>query len=212
MNTVLIANPKGGCGKTTLAVNLAGYFARQGLRVILSDLDRQGSALRWLTRRPPRLPTIHPWNGRSDLPFDFGFTPDVVILDAPAGMHGDRLKIAVKHVDQVLIPVQPSPFDMDTAGEFIDLLTDLKKVRRGRCPLALVGSRVNSRTLSASHLESFFGTLDLPVLGQIRDAQIYVQMASEGTTLFDLPQHRVARDLEQWAGILRWLSQDEPKV
>ena len=207
MKTVLIANPKGGCGKTTLAINLAGYFARQGLRVILSDLDRQCSALRWLARRPARLPTIHAWDGHGEHGLNFDFEPEVVILDAPAGLHGERLKIAIKHVDQVLIPVQPSPFDMDTTGEFLGLLTDLKKVRKGKCPLALVGSRVNTRTLSATQLQTFFSNVDLPVLGLIRDAQIYVQMAVEGTTLFDLPHHRVARDLEQWQGILEWLRQ-----
>jgi len=209
MKTILIANPKGGCGKTTLAINLAGYFARQGQRVILSDLDRQRSASHWLARRPARLPTIHPWDGRNEQELDFGFKPEVVILDAPAGMHGDRLKIAVKHVDQALIPVQPSPFDTESTGDFITLLGELKKVRKGKCPLALIGSRVHSRTLALEQLQDFFRTLDLPVAGLIRDAQIYVQMALDGTTLFDLPRWRVAKDLEQWRGILQWLEQAE---
>jgi chromosome partitioning protein len=207
MKTVLIANPKGGCGKTTLATNLAGYFARQGQRVILSDLDWQHSALHWLARRPKHLPTIHPWDGSSERGFDFDFEPEVIILDTSAGMRGERLKIAVKQVDQVLIPVQPSAFDIDTTGKFLTLLADLKKVRKGKCPLALIANRVNDRTLAAAQLKSFLNTLELPVLSLIRDTQIYVQMAAEGTTLFDLPRYRVVRELEQWRGILQWLGQ-----
>lgn len=202
MKTFLVANPKGGCGKTTLAINLAGYFARQGRRVVLSDLDRQRSALGWLARRPAHLPTIHPWDGKDA--FGFDLDPEVVILDAPAGMRGDRLKTAVKHVDRVLIPVQPSPLDMEAADDFLELLTELKRVRKGKCHLALIGSRVNTRALSAGQLEAFFRRLELPVVGQIRDAQVYVHMATEGTTLFDLPRYRVARDLRQWRTVLEW--------
>jgi chromosome partitioning protein len=137
---------------------------------------------------------------------DFELEPDVIIVDAPAGMHGQRLKTAVKHVDQVLIPVQPSPLDMNTTDDFINLLSELKRVRKGKCPLALVGSRVHRRTLSTGQLQTFFDKLDLPVLSLIRDAQIYVQMAKEGTTLFDLPRYRVSRDLQQWRGIIAWLT------
>lgn len=205
MKTVLVANPKGGCGKTTLAINLAGYFAHRGQYVVLSDLDRQQSALNWLGRRPAQLPLIHPWNARKHEDPDFELEPDVVIVDAPAGMHGQRLKTAVKHVDQVLIPVQPSPLDINTTDDFVNLLSELKRVRKGKCPLALVGSRVHRRTLSAGQLQAFFEKLDLPVLSLIRDAQIYVQMAKEGTTLFDLPRYRVSRDLQQWRGIIAWL-------
>lgn len=205
MMTILIANPKGGCGKTTLAINLAGYFARRGRCVVLSDLDRQQSARAWLSRRSAELPVIHAWDARKEGSPDFDFEPEVVILDTPAGMRGQRLKTAVKHVDRVLIPVQPSPLDMHTTDDFVELLLELKRVRKGKCPLALVGSRVHGRTLSAGQLQAFFDRLDLPVLSLLRDAQIYVQMALEGTTLFDLPHYRTARDLVQWRGITEWL-------
>lgn len=205
MKTILIANPKGGSGKTTLAVNLAGYFARQGRMVVLSDLDRQQSARRWLARRPARLPAIHAWDGRQNDGFPFHLHPEIVIVDTPAGIHGQRLKVAVRHVTQVLIPVQPSPLDMDSSGDFLYLLQELKRVRKGKCPLAVVGNRVHPRTLAAGRLEAFFAALELPVLGLVRDTQLYVQMAADGTTLFDQPRHRVLRDLEQWRGIVAWV-------
>lgn len=205
MRTILIANPKGGCGKTTIAINLAGYYARRGRRVVLVDLDRQGSALGWLHRRPPELPAIHPWDARARPELDFPFIPEVVVLDAPAGLRGARLKTAVGHVDRALIPVQPSPFDMDATGDFLDMLAELKRVRKGRCPLALVGNRVDDRTVAAGQLRHWLGDLDLPVLALLRNAQVYVQTARDGLSLFDLPRHRVARDLEQWRGILDWL-------
>lgn len=207
MKTFLVANPKGGCGKTTIAINLAGYFARRGQRVVLSDLDRQRSALGWLARRPAHLPTIHPWDGRDAKGFGSELDPEIVILDAPAGMRGERLKIAVKHVDRVLIPVQPSPLDMEAADDFLAFLMELKRVRKGKCHIALVGSRINSRALSAGQLEIFFRRLELPVVGQIRDTQVYVHAAAEGSTLFDLPRYRVARDLKQWRNILKWVDE-----
>lgn len=206
MKTLLVANPKGGCGKTTIAVNLAGYYARRGRRVLLSDLDRQRSALSWLGRRPARLPTIHPWDGCRGAGFDF--EPEVMIVDAPAAMRGARLKAAVKDADRVLIPLQPSPLDMAAAEGFLALLGELKRVRRHKTHLALIASRINPRTLSAAQLEEFLQQMELPVVGRIRDAQIYVHLAAEGITLFDLPRHRVARDLEQWRELLSWLQDD----
>lgn len=156
MKTILVANPKGGCGKTTLAINLAGYFAVQGQRVILADLDRQGSATSWLARRPQQAPPIQGWEGRDAGSFDFDVTPDVVILDAPAGLHGERLKTAVKHVEQVLIPVQPSPFDTDATGEFIALLAEIKQIRKHKCAPAVIGNRIHRRTLALNRLQIFW--------------------------------------------------------
>jgi chromosome partitioning protein len=205
MDTILVANPKGGCGKTTIATNLAGYFARQGQRVVLSDLDQQRSALTWLARRSEHLPNIQGWDGHKEKGFDDKTDPEVVIMDAPAAMRGERLKSAVKQVDKVVIPVQPSPFDTTVSADFLSLLAELKQVRKGKRPLALIGNRVNSRTLAMGQLQQFFNELELPVLGLLRDAQIYVHMALDGTTLFDLPHHRTARDVKQWQELIAWV-------
>ncbi|MDX1656635.1 MAG: ParA family protein, partial [Candidatus Competibacteraceae bacterium] len=184
-----------------LAVNLAGYFARRGRRVLLSDLDPQRSALDWLARRPAQLPLIHPWDGSGSLPLE----PQVVIIDSPAALEQGRLKSAVKHVDRVVVPVQPSPLDIEASGRFLETLLELKKVRKGKVPVALVGNRVDPRTVSARELEGFLGRLELPLLGLLRESQLYVHTAREGSTLFDLPRYRVIRDLNQWRGILAWL-------
>lgn len=205
MKTILVANPKGGCGKTTLATNLAGYFAGQGRRVALADLDRQGSAAGWLARRPRRAPPIQGWEGRDAGALDFDEPPEVVILDAPAGLHGERLKTAVKHVGEVLIPVQPSPFDMDATGDFIALLAEIKRIRKHKCAPAVIGNRIHRRTLALNRLQTFLDSLQLPLLGLIRDAQLYVQLAADGLTVFDPPAQRMAPYLDDWQGVIRWL-------
>ncbi len=208
MKTVLIANPKGGCGKTTIATNLAGFLARQGERVILSDLDRQSSSLRWLQRRPARLPRIHAWKGRGGHAFDFRFVPDWIVLDGAAGMRGDRLKTAVRHVDRILVPVLPSPLDTEASEDFLDLLAELKRVRKDKVKVALVGNRVDRRTLSAEYLAEFFDRIDLPVLTNLRETQAYVRTALTGATLFDLPRYRSRRDRAEWQPIIEWLNDD----
>ncbi len=205
MRTVFVANPKGGCGKTTIATNIAGHYARHGKRVLLSDMDRQQSSLRWLERRPPSLPRIHWWDGRGQKPFSYRFVPDWVVLDGPAGMRGERLKSAVRHVDHVLIPVMASVLDMEASEDFLRLLSELKRVRKERCRLALVGNRVNRRVLSARDLDAFFAQFDLPVLTLLRDTQNYVRAAADGMSLFDLPVYRARRDRGEWEPIFDWL-------
>lgn len=205
MSTILIANPKGGCGKTTIATNLAGFLARKGKRVVLSDMDRQESSSRWLQRRPPELPRIHPWNGRKEKAFEFDFIPDWVVLDAPAGFHGDRLKTAIRNVDRVLVPILPSMPDMEASKDFLDLLQEFKRVRKDRCKIALVANRVNQRVLAARVLDEFLSELDLPVLTHLRDTQNYVQVVAAGQSLYDLPFYRSRRDRAEWEPIIKWL-------
>lgn len=205
MQTIVIANPKGGSGKTTLAINLAGYFARRGLRTGLYDLDRQRSTLRWLARRPHELPTIVGIDAHASDTLEAADGIELAVVDAPAGLRGDRLKEVVRQADRVLVPVHPSPLDMEAADDFLGLLADMKRVRKGRCMPALLGSRVNARALSTQQLDAFFRQFELPVLAMIRETQLYVQMALSGTTLFDLPPHRAARDLADWQPLLDWL-------
>jgi len=205
MKTVLVANPKGGCGKTTISTNLAGYFARQGARVILSDLDRQGSSLRWLERRPDKLPRIHGWKGRGRHGFHFQFVPDWLVMDSAAGARGERLKTAVAHVQRIIVPVMPSPLDTEASEDFLDLLSELKRVRKEKVKVALVGNRVDRRTLSAEHLDQFFHATELPVLTCLRETQAYIRTALTGVTLFDLPPYKSKRDRGEWQPILDWL-------
>jgi len=201
MKSILIANPKGGSGKTTLATNLAGYFASVGRQVLLADLDRQQSAAGWLKRRPPHLPTIHNHMTRKQT-----VEADWMVIDSPAGLHGEKLTAAVKLAELVIVPVQPSAFDMMATGDFLRVLREVKAVRKEKSQVAMVGMRVDSRTRSAAELAEFLLAVEFPVLTYLRDTQLYVQCANEGVSLFDLPPSRAARDTEQWQPLLDWIA------
>lgn len=204
MKSILVVNPKGGSGKTTLATNLAGFFAWRGDVVTLGDLDRQQSSLHWLSIRSPRLPVIQAWDARDG---ELGKPPkgtDYLILDAPAGIHGKELSNALRHADKVLVPVQPSLFDMWAVAEFFDVLREHKAVRRHAVEIGVVGMRVDPRTRAAATLQHFFGKYELPVIAWLRDTQVYVQAAALGETLFDLPRSQSERELEQWLPLVDW--------
>lgn len=204
MRTVLIANSKGGCGKTTIATNLAGYFASRGRRVILSDLDRQQSALGWLKRRSKKLPRIHGVDGRNQSSNDPG--AEWTVIDSPAGFHGEKLSDTIKLADWIIVPMQPSAFDIGATSDFLDALREEKAIRKERAFVAMVGTRVDSRTRASATLNEFLQDTGFPVLTCLRNAQVYVQAAEQGTSLFDLRPSLVARDMEQWAPLLNWLA------
>ncbi|MBE2260320.1 MAG: ParA family protein [Candidatus Accumulibacter sp.] len=205
MKSFLIANPKGGSGKSTLAINLAGHLARSGHRVMLGDVDRQQSSREWLRLRPKLLPNIRSWEiepGKTARP-PKGTTH--VVLDTPAALHGKALDNVVKHVNRVLVPVQPSLFDMLATRHFLEALLAEKVVRNEQAFVAVVGMRVDPRTRAASELERFLEKFDLPVLTFLRNTQLYVQTTLNGMTMFDLSPSRAARDLEQWQPIIDWV-------
>jgi chromosome partitioning protein len=197
VRTVLVANPKGGSGKTTLATNLAGYFATRGRRVILSDLDRQQSALGWLNRRPHKLPLIHGVDGRKDKHGDPG--AEWTVIDSPAGLHDEKLTEAVKRAEWVIVPIQPSAFDIGATRDFLEELREEKAVRKERVSVAMVGMRV------AVSLNKVLQPVGCPGLTCLRDAQIYAMAAEQGASLFDIRASLVTRDLQQWAPLLHWL-------
>ncbi len=205
MKSFLIANPKGGSGKSTLATNLAGYFAQGGARVMLGDIDRQQSSREWLTIRPETLPPIRGWSAERDQPLRPPKDTTHVVLDTPAGLHGKALEKALRQVSKVIVPVQPSLFDILATRDFLEILLQEKTVRKEKTFVAVVGMRVDARTRAASELERFLSSWDLPVLGHVRDSQLYVQLAARGMTLFDLPESRVGRDIELWRPILEWI-------
>ena len=210
MKRLMIANPKGGVGKSTLATNLAGYFARAGHPVMLGDIDRQQSSRAWLRQRSPALPAIGTWEldpqdpGRAHPPR--GTTH--VVLDTPAGLHGKRLSQILKQVDRVIVPVQPSMFDILATRAFLDELLVEREIRKHHAFIGVVGMRVDARTRAAAELERFLDSLGLPVLTHLRDTQNYVQVAAHGMTLFDLSPARAAQDLAQWQPLLAWAEQD----
>jgi len=201
MQAILIANPKGGSGKTTLSTNIAGYLAARGQRVVMLDLDRQKSATQWLTNRPFELPIIdlfQPAGGKAN-------AADWLVIDSPAGLHGKNLEHALKLVSKVIVPISPSLFDIQASREFLEILGKEKVIRKGKIFVGVVGMRMSPHTRAATTLEQFIAGLDLPVLAYLRETQVYVNAAFEGKTLFDLPPSLAERELEQWAYLLNWL-------
>ncbi len=206
LQSILIANPKGGAGKSTLATNLAGWLARQGHQVMLGDIDRQQSSREWLKLRHPALPPITGWNIEPGQPARPPWGTTHAVLDTPAGLHGKKLVQVLKLVDRVIVPLQPSLFDILATRAFLDVLLEEKTVRRHDKFVAVVGMRVDARTRAAQELERFLMMQGLPVLTLLRDTQNYVQVAAHGMTIFDLPASRAARDWEQWQPIFDWLA------
>lgn len=204
MKSFLIANPKGGSGKSTLATNLAAALACQGHQVMLGDIDRQQSAREWLKLRPPGLPLISSWEINPGAPARPPRETTHVVLDTPAGLHGKKLAQVLKLVQRVIVPLQPSLFDILATKDFLDELLEEKAVRSHAAFIAVVAMRVDERTRAALQLERFLDTLGLPVLTHLRDTQLYVQAAAHGLSIFDLPASRAERDWAQWQPILQW--------
>lgn len=203
MPIVVVANPKGGVGKSTLSTNIAGYFASQERDVVLGDADMQQSANLWLSLRPQTARRILPWK----------FDPDALtkppkgaghaVLDTAAGLHGRNFKDMMKLADKIIVPLQPSVFDIFAMRAFLDELAQNRHVMKVQ--IGIVGMRVSERTIAADKLRSYVSELDLPVLGFVRDTQNYIHLAAAGLSVFDVAPSRVERDLLQWQPICEWL-------
>jgi len=204
MPVIVVANPKGGVGKSTLATNVAGCLAALGHSVMLGDVDRQQSSRQWLASRPPQLPAISGWDVAEDEIVRPPKGTTHVVLDTPAGLHGKRLDAVMKIADRLLIPLQPSLFDIRATHAFV---AELRAHRRGHeVKMGLVGMRVREHTRANEQLQHYLGTLPLPVVAWLRDTQNYVQLAARGLTLWDVAPSRVERDLEQWAPLAAWVA------
>jgi chromosome partitioning protein len=206
MQKIMVLNPKGGCGKTTLATNLASFFAQQGGKVALADFDPQGSSIDWLAVRPAERPTIYHVSldeDRDKLLLPLGM--DCVIMDAPAAVHGKELKRHVKRAQTLLIPVLPSPIDIRAAARFVEELLLVGRVSRQETRIAVVANRVKEHTLIYHTLQRFLNSLDIPFLTTLRDSQNYIRAAERGLGVGELPPALAAPDVEQWQPILKWL-------
>jgi chromosome partitioning protein len=206
MPVIVVANPKGGVGKSTLSSNMAGYFASQGHAVMLGDVDRQQSSRLWLTLRPATLPAIQSWDVSKDQIARPPKGTTHIVLDTPAGLHGKGLEAVMKLADKVIVPLQASVFDIYATQDFISDLAERK--RADRTQLAVVGNRIKDHTKATEHLTAFLQTLDVPLLSLLRDTQNYAHLAAHGLSLWDVAPHKVEKDLTQWAPVLTWLNQD----
>lgn len=211
MRSVLILNAKGGCGKSTLATNLAGYYASKGRRVVLADFDPQESALDWLAARPaerPAITGIAAWRDGFRVPRD----ADWVIIDSPAAVKGRELSGLVRRADSILMPLLPSPMDVRAANHFIAELNAVRKVVNREVRVATVANRIREHTLATAELEDYLARFSLPngrpfpFLAGLRATQNYVWAAERGLSIFEFAPVKTLPDREQWVRILRWLS------
>lgn len=203
MPVIVVANPKGGVGKSTLSTNVAGCLAAAGHSVMLGDVDRQQSARQWLALRPAQCPPISGWDVEAEHVVRPPKGTTHVVLDTPAGLRGKRLDAVLKIADRLLIPLQPSLFDIQATHAFVH---ELRAHPRGHeIALGLVGMRIREHTIANDQLQHYLATVPVPVVAWLRDTQNYVHLAARGLTLWDVAPSRVERDLEQWAPLAAWI-------
>lgn len=212
MRSILVLNPKGGCGKSTIATNLAGYYAERGKRVVLADFDPQGSSMDWLAARPSDRPPIRgiaAWEEPLRTPRD----TEYLIMDSPAAVHDARvLGDYLRRAQSVILPLLPSPMDIRAATRFIAELMELRRVVNLEVKLASVANRVRDHTLTALSLSEYLESLrlpdghKLPFLAVLRASQNYAHAAERGLSIFEFARATTLPDREQWMPILRWLN------
>ena len=218
MQRIIVINTKGGCGKTTIATNLASMYASQGLATALMDYDPQGSSTRWLKLRPKDKESIHGINAnqrqslQSTRTWQMRIPPETerLIIDAPAGVTGEALHSFVQRVDTILIPVLPSPIDIHSATAFIKDLLLIGKVRNLGVRVGVIANRTRKNTLVYQSLERFLGSLNLPFVTTLRDTQHYVHAFERGIGIQEMWDKRVEQDKISWVPIMNWLEDIHP--
>lgn len=209
MPVIAVVNRKGGSGKTTLATHLAVSCAADGAAVMLADVDRQQSTQAWLRRRARQRVTLRSViKGRAVEPNTVIRPPSGyahVVLDTPGGLRGFDLMRVVMYADAIVMPVGSSVFDRESTADCYAELQKLPRVASGRCKVAAVGMRLDTRTRADELLRDWAAALQLPFIGVLRDTQAYVRCVERGLTLFDLPAAKVEADMRQWRPILDWL-------
>jgi chromosome partitioning protein len=216
MQRILILNPKGGSGKTTIATNLASYFASQGDRPLLSDNDPQASSTRWLKKRKPDQPFIHgvaafERNSRMTRAWQMRIPPDAghVVVDTPAAVPAQEMPDMTKDADAIIVPVLPSDIDIHACSKCIADLLLIAKVRRDEYRIGVVANRVKRNTVIYQSLMRFLETLRIPVIATLRDSQNYVRAAEQGVGLHEMRRYVVEQDLADWEPMLAWLKAKE---
>ncbi|GAB4396769.1 MAG: ParA family protein [Rhodoferax sp.] len=204
MPVLVVANPKGGVGKSTLATHVAAYWATQGHATMLGDVDRQQSSRHWLGLRPETAATVLTWAVDRDAVAKPPKGVTHVVLDTPSGLRGKRLEGVLKRAHRVLVPLQPGVFDRAATLEFLAELAHYARAS-GRLKVALVGMRVDERTRIAESLREFVARTGLRLLTLLRNTQNYPLLAERGLSIFDLPEAQTQRDRQQWAPLCAWL-------
>jgi chromosome partitioning protein len=204
MRTIMLMNAKGGCGKTTLATNLATWYADDGMKVALADFDPQRSSLDWLEARKAYegIPDIEGIDANAG-PVKPARSTDLLIMDAPASTHGKTIGKLLQRVDTLILPVLPSPIDMRACNRFLGEL--LESGSNKQLKIGIVANRVKEQTRIYHDLEEYLGHLKIPFLTHLRESQNYIRAAEEGLAVFELAPSQVYKDVILWDPVFAWL-------
>ena len=205
MRHIMVLNAKGGCGKSTLATNIAAYFANEGAAVALADYDPQRSSLDWLERRPAERPAITGVAAFEDGLRHVPRTADIVVSDAPARSHGTELTNLVRHAETIVVPVLPSTIDMQATTTFLKELQDVGKVQRKQVRIGALANRVRDNTLIFDELDYYLTRARVPYIAALREAQNYVRAYTRGLGIFELPEYLAWPDWAEWEPLTAWL-------
>ena len=220
MNTTLVINPKGGSGKTTIAVNLASRFASENIPTTLMDYDPQGSSLHWLRSRGPTAPRIYGANGAPGRfghlrSFEMYVPPQTrhLIIDAPAGASGILMQEMIDRAHCIVVPVVPSPIDIHATGNFIRDLLGVARVRMGEIRVAVVANKVRVSRPAYQPLLHFLGTLNVRLQARLLDSDVYVRACETGIGIFEMEPHQTAAERRQFAPLAEWVTgEDAPRM
>ncbi|MES1191350.1 MAG: ParA family protein [Steroidobacter sp.] len=214
MHRIVILNPKGGSGKSTITTNLASYFASRDLRPTVMDLDPQGSSIRWVNKRDPGIATVYGIAGfekKAGVTRSFALRiaddSKYVIVDTPAALDPQRLPEVTRDANTILVPVLPSDIDIHAATRCIADLLLIAKIKREEQRVAVIANRVKRNTVMYRALMKFLHSLQIPVIATLRDSQAYVRCFEQGVGIFEVKPNSVREDIEQWQPLLGWLTQ-----
>jgi chromosome partitioning protein len=212
MQRIVVLNPKGGSGKTTIASNLAGYFASRGQKPVLMDYDPQGSSGRWVSRRDPARPKVHLISAHEKDPrvtrtFQLRPPPDAthIILDTPAAVTGQTMIELTRQADKILVPVLPSDIDIHACSRCIRDLLLVAKIRRNDNRLAVIANRVKVNTLIYQSLLRFLESLQIPIVATLRDSQNYIRAAEHGIGIHEMKENVAHDDTRAWEPLTAWI-------
>lgn len=214
LRKIVVVNPKGGSGKTTIAVTLAAYFAHNGRKTALMDFDPQASSMRWAHNRPHERPYIYSvaafeHNPRVTRSFQLRIPPEVrqLVVDTPAALPAQRLSQFTRGAHAILVPVLSSDMDIHAVSQLMADLLLVAKVSRRMGRLGVIANRVRENTVAYRRLMRFLESLNIPVVGVLRDSQNYVHAAEQGLGIHELSHSQALKDLESWAPLIGWLEQ-----